>query len=253
MCDEQKKAIAIQNQQIAEMKVGILYHDIVSICKEVVPLSAIAKDYGWSIQSMNSFLCDNVIQFPYYGTWILYGKYARSGYTCTRLISHETDGVTYFEAYTFWTQKGRLFLYELLKEHGVLPLVEINCNNKEEIKVNEKETKFPLPAESFGDLTREQLEEALLSEYKVMSEVYARYKEKLSKAFDETGRIQARAAMNAAKWDLDYCTLRAIEEGIVLEEIPVRNSVGDIIKVIRYPCDTSVSDMVLPTEADLMR
>lgn len=252
MCDEQKKAIAIQNQQIAEMKAGILYHDIVSICKEVVPLSAIAKDYGWSIQSMNSFLCDNVIQFPYYGTWILYEKYARSGYTCTRLISHETDGITYFDAYTFWTQKGRLFLYELLKEHGILPLVELNCDNKEEIKVDEKKTKFPLPAESFGDLTREQLEEGLRSEYRIMSETYINYKRMLP-ALNEDGKAQVSVIMNAAKWSLDYCVLRAIEESIVLEEIPVRNSVGNIIKVIRYPCDTSVSDMVLPTEADLTR
>lgn len=252
MCDEQRKAIIIQNQQIAEMKAGVLYHDIVSVCKEVVPLSAIAKDYGWSVQSMNSFLCKNVVQFPYYGTWILYGKYARSGYTCTKLISHENDGITYFDAHTFWTQKGQQFLYKLLKEHGILPLVELKCN-KEEIKVNEKKTKFPLPAEAFRDLTREQLEELLRSEYRIMSETYINYGRKFAEAFDEDGRVRARATMNAAKWSLDYCVLRAIEEGIVLEEIPVRNSVGDTIKTIRYPCDTSVSDMVLQTEADLMR
>jgi len=146
-----------------------------------------------------------------------------------------------------------MFLYELLKEHGILPLIELNCDNKEKIKMNEKKTKFPLPVEAFGSLTRDELETVLRSEHKVMSETYINYKRKLSEAFDEDGRVQARAAMNASKWSLDYCTLRAIEEDIVLEEIPVRNSVGDIIKVIRYPCDTSVSDMVLPTEADLMR
>lgn len=218
-----------------------LYYETISENEEDACTSDIAWDYGWTCNRMLNWLVGRKILYISDDRWTLHPDYIGLGYT------HESDSAL------LWTQKGRMFLYELLKEHGILPLIELNCDNKEKIKMNEKKTKFPLPVEAFGSLTRDELEPVLRSEHKVMSEAYINYKKKLSEAFDEDGRVQARAAMNASKWSLDYCILRAIEEGIVLEEIPVRNSVGDIIKVIRYPCDTSVSDMVLPTEADLMR
>ena len=218
-----------------------LYYETISENEEDACTSDIAWDYGWTCNRMLNWLVGRKILYISDDRWTLHPDYIGLGYT------HESDSAL------LWTQKGRMFLYELLKEHGILPLIELNCDNKEKIKMNEKKTKFPLPVEAFGSLTRDELETGLRSEHKVMSETYINYKRKLSEAFDEDGRVQARAAMNASKWSLDYCTLRAIEEDIVLEEIPVRNSVGDIIKVIRYPCDTSVSDMVLPTEADLMR
>jgi|GEM_PF-6167579 len=218
-----------------------LYYETISENEEDACTSDIAWDYGWTCNRMLNWLVGRKILYISDDRWTLHPDYIGLGYT------HESDSAL------LWTQKGRMFLYELLKEHGILPLIELNCDNKEKIKMNEKKTKFPLPVEAFGSLTRDELETVLRSEHKVMSETYINYKRKLSEAFDEDGRVQARAAMNASKWSLDYCTLRAIEEDIVLEEIPVRNSVGDIIKVIRYPCDTSVSDMVLPTEADLMR
>lgn len=34
------------------------------------------------------------------------------------------DGDVHTSVHTYWTQKGRLFIYDLLKENGVLPLVE---------------------------------------------------------------------------------------------------------------------------------
>ena len=218
-----------------------LYYETISENEEDACTSDIAWDYGWTCNRMLNWLVGRKILYISDDRWTLHPDYIGLGYT------HESDSAL------LWTQKGRMFLYELLKEHGILPLIELNCDNKEKIKMNEKKTKFPLPVEAFRSLTRDELETVLRSEHKVMSETYINYKRKLSEAFDEDGRVQARAAMNASKWSLDYCTLRAIEEDIVLEEIPVRNSVGDIIKVIRYPCDTSVSDMVLPTEADLMR
>jgi len=61
------------------------------------------------------------IQYPMSGTWLVYQNYAKRGYTCTKTVSIRED---YTKTYTNWTQKGRLFLYEVLKQNGYLPLIE---------------------------------------------------------------------------------------------------------------------------------
>jgi len=61
------------------------------------------------------------IQYPMSGTWLVYQNYAKRGYTCTKTVSIRED---YTKTYTNWTQKGRLFLYETLKQNGYLPLIE---------------------------------------------------------------------------------------------------------------------------------
>ena len=48
--------IAIKNQQITEMKPKASYYDVVLNCKDLVAISVIAKDYGWSAKKMNKHL-----------------------------------------------------------------------------------------------------------------------------------------------------------------------------------------------------
>lgn len=59
LCNEQLECtVAIQYQQIAEMSPKVSYYDIVLQCPDVVPVSVIAKDYGWSARHMNRYLAE---------------------------------------------------------------------------------------------------------------------------------------------------------------------------------------------------
>ena len=118
--------IAVKNQQITEMKPKASYYDVVLNCKDLVAISAIAKDYGWSAKKMNKYLNKKCVQFKQGDIWLLYQKYAKLGYTSTKTHSYNgNDGNIHTKPHTYWTQKGRLFIYGLLKSDGIVPLIEM--------------------------------------------------------------------------------------------------------------------------------
>ena len=117
--------VAVQNQQITEMKPKVSYYDVVLNCKDLVAISVIAKDYGWSANRMNRYLSDNGVQYRQGKIWLLYQKYAEKGYTSTKTFSTPgSDGDLHNHVHTYWTQAGRLFIYGMLKEEGIVPLIE---------------------------------------------------------------------------------------------------------------------------------
>ncbi len=117
--------IAVQSQQIAELQPKASYYDLVLNCKDLISTSTIAKDYGKSARWMNGWLHDKGVQFKQGDIWLLYQKYAEKGYTSTKTHSYSgTDGEPHTKVHTYWTQKGRLFIYDLMKEDGILPLIE---------------------------------------------------------------------------------------------------------------------------------
>ena len=88
-------------------------------------MTEIAKDYGKSAKGMNSMLNDFGIQYKQGGVWFLYAKYQDKGYTQTKTQNYNRpDGTQGSRVHMYWTQKGRLFLYDLLKSEGILPMVE---------------------------------------------------------------------------------------------------------------------------------
>jgi len=113
---------AIQEQQIAEMQPKVSYYDLILQNKNTVPVTQIAKDYGMSGRALNKLLHELGIQYKMRDTWLLYQEYANRGYTQSR--THTIDA-NRSVMHTYWTQKGRLFLYDLLKsECGMLPVIE---------------------------------------------------------------------------------------------------------------------------------
>lgn len=120
-----KETVAVQNQQITEMTPKAGYYDVVLNCKDVISTTEIAKDYGWSAKKMNSYLHEKKIQFKQGKIWLLYQKYAEQGLTSTKTsVYNGRDGISHSSIHTYWTQKGRLFIYELLKKDGILPTME---------------------------------------------------------------------------------------------------------------------------------
>ncbi len=117
---------AVQKQQLVEMKPKASYYDVVLNSPDLVSITEIAKDYGWSAQKMNEYLHVHGIQFKQGGRiWILYQKYAEMGLTSTKTHTYpDNNGTIHTKVHTYWTQKGRLFIYDLLKGKGILPMIE---------------------------------------------------------------------------------------------------------------------------------
>jgi prophage antirepressor-like protein len=116
---------AIQKQQISELQPKATYYDAVLQCKDAIPITIIAKDYGYSANKMNKLLHEYGVQYKQSGAWLLYQCHADMGYTASK-THHYSDslGIERSVIHTYWTQKGRLFIYELLKSHGILPIME---------------------------------------------------------------------------------------------------------------------------------
>lgn len=126
-----RKALELDNQvksqQIAELQPKATYYDLILQCKDLLSVTEIAKDYGLSAKAMNTMLHNLGVQFNQSGVWFLYAKYQHEGYTQTKTQNYNRpDGTQGSKVHTYWTQKGRLFIYNLLKSGGILPTIEID-------------------------------------------------------------------------------------------------------------------------------
>ena len=122
---ELETQVGVKDQQIAELQPKAGYYDLVLQCKDAMAISKIAKDFGLSAVALNKILHDAGVQYKQGDVWLLYQKYAGKGYTQTKTdLYADSNGVQHTKVRTCWTQKGRLFIYDLLKSRNILPLIE---------------------------------------------------------------------------------------------------------------------------------
>lgn len=116
---------ASAKQVIGELKPKADYTDRILSSKGTVTTTAIAKDYGMSATGFNKLLHELHVIYKIGKQWFLYAKYQAKGYTHSKTFDFvHTDGKPDCNMQTEWTQKGRLFLYEFLKGHDILPVIE---------------------------------------------------------------------------------------------------------------------------------
>ncbi|KRL76640.1 prophage antirepressor [Ligilactobacillus equi DSM 15833 = JCM 10991] len=115
----------IAEQRVNELTPKATYYDQVLNNKSLVTITQIAKDYGMSGGEMNKKLHELGVIYKQGNTWLLYSRYQRTGWTHSNTIMvPRADGTEKAVMQTKWTQKGRLGLYEFLKKHDILPLIE---------------------------------------------------------------------------------------------------------------------------------
>ncbi len=124
--EESNKEVLALTATVSEMQPKATYYDRILANKATVTVTQIAQDYGVCAKTFNKTLCALGIQRKVNGQWILYAKYQGQGYVHSKSVEFtRKDGTTDVNYNTEWTQKGRLFLYEKLKKHGMLPLIEV--------------------------------------------------------------------------------------------------------------------------------
>lgn len=125
----EKEMLALENkakeQMINELRPKLNYLDVILGSKNLLNITQIAKDYGMSGVAMNKILEGLHIQYKQRDQWLLYSRYQSMGYTSSETTSYyDTKGQLQTRLATKWTQKGRLFLYEILKKNGTVPTIE---------------------------------------------------------------------------------------------------------------------------------
>lgn len=106
----------LQDAQLKQVAPKVAYYDTAMSSTGTYTATQIGKEYGWGGETLNRKLKEMGVQYKQNGQWLLYAKYDGKGYTKSIPRTYtKSDGTTGTQMQTVWTEKGRLFIHELLK------------------------------------------------------------------------------------------------------------------------------------------
>lgn len=118
LLEEENKKLVVE---IEENKPKIQYLDEILLSTNTMTTTQIAKDYGMSAIKLNAILHSQRVQYKTGGQWVLYAKYVNCGYTKSNTY---IDNIGEARVTTKWTQKGRVFIHELLTDLGYIAIMD---------------------------------------------------------------------------------------------------------------------------------
>ncbi len=107
----------MSNRQGKWQRTPLRLHTLIQILqsKDTVTVSQIAADYGLSAVRLNKILRDEKVEYKVNNQWLLYAKHQNKGYTKSQIIDvTHSGGSKSVKMNTRWTQKGRLFIHDML-------------------------------------------------------------------------------------------------------------------------------------------
>lgn len=119
---EALRLAADQQEELEKARPKVEYFDTQMHNPGLMTTTEIAKDYGWSAKKLNSKLHELGVQYRQGKHWVLYQKYADKGYTQYEPFPYDDNKGVHNNLK--WTQKGKKFIYDLLANEGIYPVLE---------------------------------------------------------------------------------------------------------------------------------
>lgn len=120
------ETVTAQEKELAEIKPKSEYCDRILSTPDLLNITEIAKDYGLSAKLMNVILHELKVIYYQHNTWLVYQRFIREGFAKNNTIEYlDKRGNLRASQALQWTQKGRLYIYNILRANGIYPLEEI--------------------------------------------------------------------------------------------------------------------------------
>ncbi|TPR46605.1 phage antirepressor protein, partial [Apilactobacillus micheneri] len=104
--------------EVKKLKPKAKYYDHQLSLDDGIKTSVIAQNYSMSAVKFNRLLHNLGVQYKVGKNWLLYKKYQNHGYIIQREFNYTEDKIA---TTMLWTPKGKKFIYNLLKDNGIVP------------------------------------------------------------------------------------------------------------------------------------